>query len=228
MRVGSATIGASIRAAMPLQRSRDGESAGSSAAARTMARSSASSSPGSLSGVFMSSVPLSVAFWRGGAVPCILPRSRRAFRRSRRVCSPLHRAARRPFVLRAGVLRWPARGLLKVPCGTSARKVAMRHVSTSSIESSCLPRRRFSVWRSLRTTFTASRWSQVPNALSPRNWSSFSHALTNASCVSSSARVRSPTMRVQSEKILSRAAGRVVRTPDGRRGRLARRRRSIG
>src|SRR3989442_31919 len=37
------------------------------------------------------------------------------------------------------------------------------------------------------TTFTASRWSQVENCESPRNWPSFCQVRTKMSCVTSSA-----------------------------------------
>ena len=68
--------------------------------------------------------------------------------------------------------------------------------SSDSSNRDCL---RPSLFRALSTTLTVMRCSHVPNELSPRNRCSFSHARTKTSCVNSSARSRSATMRAQSE-----------------------------
>src|SRR5215210_112248 len=70
--------------------------------------------------------------------------------------------------------------------------------SLSSVLEACLP----SVFLAFSTTFTASRCSQVENALSPLNCGSFSHVLTNTSWVSSSPFVLLPDILVQREYTL--------------------------
>src|SRR6266566_1811521 len=75
-----------------------------------------------------------------------------------------------------------------------------RSSSTSprSILEACLP----SFFLAFSTTFTASRCSQVENALSPLNCGSFSQVLTNTSWVSSSPLVLLPDIRAQIENTL--------------------------